>query len=102
MSVSVLSANPSEISMGQGNCGWFEFTSNPSGQVIFDGDSCGYTPLLIQVDADSHQPHEVKILIEGYEEYSRIITENPKPGETIHFSLDSNLLENIKKLFLEN
>ncbi|NLV27954.1 MAG: PEGA domain-containing protein [Methanomicrobiales archaeon] len=78
--------------------GWFQFESQPMGELIFDGVSYGNTPVKVPVSMYSNPFHEVIIKMEGYEEYSREITENPGPGETIPVSLNTNLIANIQKL----
>lgn len=78
--------------------GWFQFDSHPQGEVIFDDVSYGLTPVYVPVNVGSKTPHQAIIKISGYEEYYRELNENPKPGETILISLNTNLIKNIQTL----
>lgn len=70
--------------------GTFSIESFPvSGEVIFDGQSYGYSPALIPVNQDAAPFHEVIVRMPGYEDYSRQISYNPARGETVPIVLDA-------------
>lgn len=85
----------------EGLFGFFLFDSHPQGEVVFDGVSCGNTPAMVKVLCSSNSTHEVTIKIEGYEDYSRQLTENPEPGQTVPITLQTNLIMNIRNFLSE-
>lgn len=101
ISINVVYANTIDNPEQTLDIGWYQFNSEPQGEVIFDGISYGLTPVSIPVRTESNPFHEVIIKIEGYEEYSRQLTENPEPGQIIPISLNTHLIANIQKLLSE-
>lgn len=81
--------------------GWYLFDSHPQGEVIFDSISYGNTPVYVKVDCNNDTSYEVIIRIEGYEEYSRLLTEKPEPGQIVPINLHTNLILNIRNFLSE-
>lgn len=101
ISIQGITADTGDGSSSDNMIGWYQFNSEPQGEVIFDGISFGSTPVSVPVQVYSNPVHDVTIKIEGYEEYNRQLTGNPAPGETIPVSLNTNLIANIQKLLSE-
>jgi hypothetical protein len=84
--------------------GWFKVDSVPHiGEVFFDGQYYGSSPIMVMVCEDEFPSHEVIIRMDGYEDYTQRISYNPGSGEIIPISLDAtHTLANIFQYLNKN
>ena len=69
--------------------GWISVYSVPSGAwVTFDGSPEGTTPVHVQVLTTGTPFHQVHLSLDGYQEWSTSLSENPGPGQTIPVNAD--------------
>lgn len=75
-------------------CGWFRVESLPyPGEVFFDGESYGMTPVTIKVLPSALPSHDIMIKFNN-EDYSQHLTYNPEVGKTVQITLDTEQLNN--------
>lgn len=64
--------------------GWISINTIPSGAwVTFDGDAQGQSPVMVQVLSTASPFHQIYISMDGYQDWSTSLSENPAPGQTI-------------------
>lgn len=64
--------------------GWVSVNSIPSGaRVMFDGLDQGVTPVQVRVITTASPFHQIFLSMDGYQDWSTSLSENPGPGETI-------------------
>lgn len=69
--------------------GWVSVYSVPSGAwVTFDGSPQGTTPVHIQVLTTGSPFHQIYLSLDGYQEWSTSLSENPGPDQTIPVHAD--------------
>jgi len=67
-----------------GEQGYFSINSAPSGgDVYFDNSFAGETPVIVTVSTTGNPNHNIRINLDGYEEWSTTYNGNPLPGQTI-------------------
>jgi len=67
-----------------GQQGYFSINSVPPyGDVYFDNSFAGETPVIVTVSTTGNPNHNIRILLDGYEEWSSTYNGNPLPGQTI-------------------
>lgn len=76
-----ITVEPTQIG---GDSGWFKIDSAPQGaDVYFDGTYYGTSPVLVKVMVTATPSHDLKLTMNGYQEYRQRLSNNPGPSETV-------------------
>ncbi|MBP1928850.1 hypothetical protein J2741_001397 [Methanolinea mesophila] len=68
-----------------GDTGYFDIQSSPSGgEVTFDGQYKGETPVTVTVYTQATPRHTISISYPGYQTWTQTYNQNPQPGQTIY------------------
>jgi PEGA domain len=67
-----------------GDAGYYQVDSNPSGgEVHFDGQYRGTTPVTVEVYTTAPPGHTVSVSLTGYKTWTQSLPGNPAAGETV-------------------
>jgi MYXO-CTERM domain-containing protein len=68
-----------------GDQGYFDIQSSPNGgEVTFDGQYKGETPVTVPVYTSATPRHTISISYPGYQTWTQTYNQNPQPGQTIY------------------
>ena len=84
-----------------GDVGYYQIDSVPSGgDVHFDGQYRGTTPVTVEVYSTSSPGHTVSVSLEGYRTWTQTLPGNPASGETVPVTATLEPLEQYGSIYV--